>query len=111
MVKRITWIGDSGKKYNYTIVEPDIELKEVPSNYIYAHQTNIGSWEPIYIGETDNIKNELCPYGYYGYHEKHNCIECYGGSCLMKHNGSQNVHERRLEQMDLIKHWGPPCNK
>jgi len=43
----ITWVGESGTQYPYEILPFDTQFQSVPANYIYAGQSEDGTWVPI----------------------------------------------------------------
>ncbi len=105
MAETIMWPGKSGKKYKYSIHPIETTFKDVPGNYIFAKKTSSGSWTPIYIGETESLKDRLAN------HEKMSCIQRHGGTHIHAHTSSSDVDVRRAEESDLLAQWDPPCNK
>lgn len=100
----ILWSGVSGTKYKYWIYTIDTTFKDVPGNYIYVKETSKGYWSPIYIGETDSLKERLSN------HEKMPCVKRHGGKHIHTHSSASNEEVRRAEEIDLISKWDPPCN-
>jgi hypothetical protein len=103
--KMIMWPGASGKQYKYWIHPINTSFKGSPGNYIFAKETSPERWIPIYIGETDNIKERLSN------HEKMPCVKRHGRTHVHIHNSSSAEELRRAEESDLIANWDPPCNK
>lgn len=103
--KTILWPGALGKKYEYRIYPIDTTFKDVPGNYIYAKETSSGTWTPIYIGETESLKDRLSN------HEKMPCVKRNGGTHVHVHQSSSDAAVRRAEESDLLDKWDPPCNK
>lgn len=101
----IMWPGASGKEYKYWISLIDSSFKDGPGNYIFAKEISPNRWTPIYIGETDSLKNRL------NNHEKLPCVKRYGGTHIHAHTtpGGENV--RKAEEADLLIKWNTPCNK
>ena len=76
----IMWPGASGKEYKYWIYAIGTSFKDSPGNYIFAKETSIGRWTPIYIGETDSLQDRLSN------HEKLPCVERHGGTHVHAHS-------------------------
>src|SRR5271165_3365961 len=55
----INWLGHSGTQYPYEIHPLDAQFQSVPANYIYAGQSEDGTWVPIYIAQTRALKQRL----------------------------------------------------
>ena len=100
----IIWPGASGKQYRYWIYPIGTSFKDSPGNYIFAKETSSG-WTPIYIGETDSLKDRLSN------HEKMPCVKRHGGTHVHVHTSSSDEQTRRAEESDLLAKWDPPCNK
>jgi len=102
----ILWTGASGKQYKYWINEIGDSFKDDPGNYIYAREISPGRWIPIYIGETDSLKDRLS-----SSHEKLSCVKRHEGTHIHAHTSSSSEDVRRAEEADLIEKWDPSCNK
>ncbi len=105
MADTIMWPGVSGKKYRYRIYPIGTSFKDEPGNYIFARETSPGRWTPIYIGETESLRDRLAN------HEKLPCVERHGGTHVHVHTSSLSAQLRRAEESDLLARWDPPCNK
>lgn len=106
MVERtILWSGVSGRKYKYWIHDMDTTFKDSPGNYIFAKETSPGYWEPLYIGETESLKDRLSN------HEKRPCVIRNRGTHIHAHTSSSDEDIRKAEESDLIEKWNPICNK
>ncbi len=101
----IMWPGASGKEYKYWIYPIGTSFKDTPGNYIFAKETAPGRWTPVYIGETDSLKDRLSN------HEKMPCVQRHGGTHVHAHTSSADAKTRRAEESDLLAKWDPPCNK
>jgi excinuclease UvrABC nuclease subunit len=99
----INWPGQSGKQYKYWIYPRASDLKESPGNYVYAKETSPGKWSPVYIGQTDNLKErQSAKY-------KKECLDRNGATHIHAHlSGDEN--SRLAEEADLIAKWQPDCN-
>lgn len=101
----IFWEGESGKTYRYEIYGIGTSFKDMPGNYIFTKKANFNQWLPVYIGETDSLKNRLPN------HEKLPCVERNGGTHIHVHFSSSDEEIRCSEEVDLINKWNPSCNK
>lgn len=101
----IKWPGASGSEYKYWIHPIGTSFDDGPGNYIFAKETSPGRWTPVYIGETESLKDRLSN------HEKMPCVRLNGGTHVHAHTSSADVKIRRAEESDLIKLWDSPCNK
>lgn len=101
----IHWTGASGKKYKYGIYKIGTSFKDCPGNYIFAKETSPGHWRPLYIGETEDLRDRLSD------HEKMPCVTRNGGTHVHVHVSSSDTDVRRIEENDLLDKWDPICNK
>jgi hypothetical protein len=101
----IIWAGASGERYVYWISPIDSSFKDEAANYIFAKETTPGRWTPIYIGETENLRERLSN------HEKMWCIRRHGGTHVHAHVTAGGQSVRRKEEADLVAKWDPPCNQ
>jgi hypothetical protein len=101
----ILWVGASGKHYKYWISPVSGSLDNKPGNYIFAKQMSPSGWIPLYIGQTNSLKNRL------GDDEKLLCVRKKGGTHIHAHTSSANEQDRKAEEEDLLVNWDPPCNK
>jgi hypothetical protein len=101
----IMWSGASGNKYKYWIYPINTNFKDSPGNYIFAKETSPERWSPIYIGETDNLRDRISN------HDKMHCVKQHGGTHVHIHNSSSDETLRRAEESNLLANWDPPCNK
>jgi hypothetical protein len=103
--KTIMWQGASGNNYKYWILPIDSSWKDEPGNYIFAKETSPNYWTPLYIGETDSLKNR------FPNHEKLPCVNRNGGTHIHTHTSPGGEKARKAEEADLIAKWNAPCNK
>jgi hypothetical protein len=105
MAETIIWPGASGKEYKYQIYSIDTAFNDVPGNYIFAKETSPNRYTPIYIGESESLKDRLSN------HDKLPCVQRHGGTHIHAHTTSGGQDIRRAEESDLLTKWDPPCNK
>lgn len=100
----VKWPGQSGKEYQYEVYSLDATFRPLPGLYIYAGQTEDGSWSPIYIAQTRDLHQRL---------EGHVRMEdavANGATHLHAHYCSVGQAARCTEEHDLILRWRPVCN-
>lgn len=106
----IGWTGYSGEVYQYQIYDLTKKFSiDRPGNYIYAQviiNTDRNEWEPLYIGQTDNLSLELI----LDTHPKGDCIIDTGATHILVHLSDFNEDTRIAETIDLIKNYKPICN-
>ena len=98
------WPGLSGKTYQYEIYPLDSEFRPLPGNYIYARQTEDGSWLPIYLAQTRDLHQRL-----EGNVRMDDAI-ANGATHLHAHYCTAGQAARCSEEHDLIQRWQPVCN-
>lgn len=100
----ITWLGKSGRSYEYEIWSLSETHKAVPANYIFVKQTEVNRYAPIYIGETGDISER------FDNHHKMACIRREGATHLCTHGSSSDEKIRKAEESDLLGKRNTPCN-
>ena len=101
----IKWVGQSGKEYEYEVYPLDNAFQALPGNYIYAHQSEDGSWVPIYIAQTRDLHQRL-----EGHVRTGDAVNN-GATHLHAHYCSTTQSARCSEERDLILRWQPTCNE
>ena len=101
----INWKGRSDRTYGYWIHSIGTTFKDEPGNYIYASQTEPNRWRPIYIGQTESLRDRLAD------HEKESCAKRNGATHIHAHTSSNSESTRKSEEADLIEQWKPVCNE
>jgi len=98
------WVGESGTQYPYKIHPLDARFQAVPGTYIYAGQSEDGTWVPVYIAQTRNLMQRL---------EGHVSMEEArekGATHIHVHISTTGQAARCYEEHDLVNHWHPLCN-
>ena len=101
----VTWTGQSGKGYQYTVYPLDASIQPLPGLYVYAGQAEDGSWVPIYIAQTRDLHQRL---------EGHVSVDdavANGATQIHAHYCSAGQAARCSEEHDLILRWQPVCNE
>ncbi len=103
-IRKCTWTGKSGKKYSYEIHPMTESWADVPGNYIFAKETTPTNWVPVYVGETESLKDRLPN------HNELPCVRRNGGTHIHAHTNS-DAKARLAEEADLVALTPkPPCN-
>ena len=100
----VSWPGQSGKEYQYEILPMDTPFKALAGNFIYAKQSEDGSWIPIYIAQTRDLHQRL---------EGHVSMDdaiANGATHIHAHYCTTTQAARCTEERDLILRWKPVCN-
>ncbi len=100
----IRWQGRSGKEYSYEIFPLDTTFRPLPGNFIYAGQSEDGSWVPVYIAQTRDMHQRL---------EGHVRVEdavANGATHIHAHYCAEGQATRCNEERDLVLQWRPVCN-
>jgi hypothetical protein len=100
----LNWPGQSGKEYSYEVYPLDTPFRALPGNYIYAGQSEDGSWVPIYIAQTRDLHQRLEG------HVRMDDAIANGATHLHAHYCSAGQAARCTEEHDLILRWRPVCN-
>ena len=103
----VTWHGKSKTAYHYSVYALDTNWNDTPGNYIFAKRNAQGAWVPLYMGETESLKNRLTPLTS---HEKWACARQNGATHIHAHTSSNSATARRAEESDLIASYRPICN-
>lgn len=101
----IDWPGQSGTQYPYQIHPLDAAFPAVPANYIYAKESEDGTWVPVYIAQTRALKQRL---------EGHVSLAdaiAQGATHIHVHLSTTGQSARCSEEHDLIELWHPVCNE
>jgi hypothetical protein len=99
------WPGQSGHEYPYEIYAVDTAFRPLPGIYIYAKQSEDGSWIPIYIAQTRDLHQRLEG------HVKREDAMANGATHLHAHYDTAGQAARCTEERDLIQRWQPVCNE
>lgn len=59
MAFNITWRGASGQSYTFETHPVGTQFKPVSGVYIFCRQVTTVSWEALYVGETQSLKQRL----------------------------------------------------
>ena len=100
------FIGNSGKQYLYWIYEIGEKTGSNPANYVFVKETKPGWYEPVFIGQSSNIKGEV-----FENHPKWQCILRNQPTQICVRKSSKNEAERVAEVNDLVQKYKPDCNE
>jgi hypothetical protein len=100
----VLWPGQSGKQYPYIVYPIDTTFRPGPGTFIYARETEDGSWVPVYIAQTRDLHQRLEG------HVSVNDAIANGATHIHAHYDSAGHAARCTEERDLILCWHPVCN-
>ena len=101
----VSWPGQSGNQYQYTVYPIETTFPPAPGNYIYAKQSEDGSWVPLYIAQTRDMHQRLEG------HEKLQDATENGATHIHVNFSSGGQAGRCTEERDLILRWRPMLNE
>jgi hypothetical protein len=104
MVDTVRWTGVSGYGYDYEVIQWGTPLANIPGNYILCGVTPENYWNPLYIGEAEDLGNRCC-----GAHEKWPEATRLGAIHIHAHR-HDNKQSRLAEETDLRKAFTTPLN-
>ncbi len=99
-----SWLGQSGKEYQYEIFPLDSVFQSLPGNFIYAGQAEDGSWIPLYIAQTRNLNQRL-----EGHVSLADAVQN-GATRIHAHYDTAGQAARCSEERDLMLRWQPMLN-
>ena len=100
----IVWKGVSKRRHVFWVYPiDDFPPLNDGGVYIFAVETSPGLFEPVYIGQTENLNHHM------------NNLD---GKVCARRNGATHIHVKFNEDMkmriydksDLVKMWEPICN-
>ncbi|MYF99348.1 hypothetical protein F4212_09480 [Candidatus Poribacteria bacterium] len=100
--KEIYFAGVSKRYYTFRFYSLTDELPETSAVYIFTKSGN-GSYDPLYIGETDTLKSTISD------HEKWVCVSRWFVNALCVHF-EEDATVREQIVSDLIERQRPICN-
>ena len=105
--KACIWFGKSRRLYEYDVFPVGTTFKAVPANYIFTRETSPGMYDPIYIGETEDLSER------FDNHHKMPCIRREEATHIHVHKNDDGVMARRQEKRDLLAKSIPipTCNE
>ena len=102
----ILWRGKSGANYKYWIYPLSPKFESVGGNYIFAKKTRANNFEPIYIGQVDDLSERLI-----NCRDVRQFVQRCGATCIHAHSTPGGPPIRCDEVSDLIANYDPLCNR
>ena len=108
MTVKVIWAGKSGQEYTFETYPIGTEFNPVSGVYIACKETSPGSWEAIYVGETQSLFDRLN--AGLANHDGLKCANTRGATHIaaIVMNGEAN---RLGIETDLRHGLNPVCNK
>lgn len=101
--RTVYFSGVSRRLYPFTLYPLSVDLPNTGAVYIYARIV-CGDYEPLYIGETDNLKTHIEDY------EKWVCVNRYFVNTVCVHFEDDTATRQQIVY-DLISEQQPTCNQ
>ena len=102
---QLTWVGNSGNRYEYEAYDRYASWNDVPGNYIFTRRAPDGYFYPLYIGQAGSLSNRLGPS-----HDKWDQALLRGMTHICAHINLGGEAARLREENDLISYYSPPLN-
>ena len=106
MAETTTFTGRSGATYQFEVYALSAlgTFNDVQGVYVFASNSLLGGYRPLYIGETEHANQRLTTS-----HEKLPCVRRNGGTiiCFMR---THTHGDRTMVEQDLIRAYNPVCN-
>jgi predicted GIY-YIG superfamily endonuclease len=102
------WKGKSGKSYSFNIWPIDAPFRQIGCVYIYTEKLDNGSWEHIYVGQTEHLAKRL---------KEHEDGDEKSDTCI-QNSGATHIHVRQVKpetdridvEDDIRKNYSWSCN-
>jgi hypothetical protein len=107
IMSKITFTGESGKKYSFVIHPMTTLFKEVGAVYFVTHRftddMNKVNHQHVFVGETDNLAKQFdrSDNQYFRRHQ---------ANCICIHPEDDRKTRLKIES-DLVGNYNPPCNQ
>ena len=105
---KITYRGDSGSDYEFTVYSSDTSFDKMGAVYIITnrHQNISGghSHSLIYIGQTGDLSEGFAK------HQKQGCFALHNYNCILVYR-KDNEKVRMFVESDLLGKHAPLCNR
>lgn len=103
----VTWPGNAGHRYTFTLYSKDDALPAVAGVYILCKLGSNNYWNALYVGETLSFHERLVTNR--AVHDGFQRADAHGFThiCLL---GSANALQRRSIETELRQSLKPPCN-
>jgi hypothetical protein len=107
MSEIVDWLGLSGTKYRYWVLENPraaANIQAVGGNYAFVKKLANGKYVPIYFGIADDLRDRIPT------HDRFEDAIREGATHVMAHTTPAGDAARVAEEKDLIQQWNPPLN-
>ena len=108
MATIVTWTGSSRTQYQFELYKIGQEFNPVSGVYIFCRETSPGSWQALYVGETQSLKDRLNTG--VSNHDGFKCASRSGATHVAVRQVSGEANRLRVET-DLRHGINPVCNK
>jgi hypothetical protein len=104
----IYWSG-LAKRYKFQLDQIGAIYRPIPGVYIFCRLAPNGRWNPVYVGETDNLFRRLT--------DQLRLHHCWQRICVERATHISTLHVpgadalRLMIETDLRRSLNPPCNR
>lgn len=106
-MSRVTFVGESGKKYSFLIQPMTTLFKEIGAVFFitnrFTDEMNKVNHTRIFVGETDNLAK-------YFDRKKNPAFQQYNPNCICIMPEEDPKLRKKIES-DLVGNYNPPCNE
>ena len=105
-ISSVTFVGASGKQYNFNVYPITEECPNESGIYIFSKRVQVNNTfthTPIYIGKAQSFQNR-----FYNHH-KDDCIDRNGANCICLMQVAIEK-ERDAAEKDLLANYNTKCN-
>lgn len=107
-----TLSGRSGTQYNFEVFELGTTFNEVPCVYVYASNSLLLGYFPVYIGKTIHLQTRMNEHANDGIER---CARTNHASHILVHRPSSKTEyaineEIEKIELDLLSAFNTPCN-
>jgi len=108
MAITVNWSGKSGTSYAFELYKLGQEFNPVSGVYVFCRETSPGSWQALYVGETQSLHDRLNTG--IANHDGFKCASRNGATHIAVRVVSGEANRLRVET-DLRHGINPVCNK
>jgi hypothetical protein len=106
-MSRVTFLGESGRKYIFSIQPMTTLFKKIGAVYLVTNRSidamNKVKHDHIFVGETENLARQFDSY-------KDPTFLQYDPNCICVLEEEDGKVRKKIES-DLVRNYNPPCNE
>jgi hypothetical protein len=98
------WPASAGTRYRFDCFSPDTPWVRLPAVYVLAKTVAHGEWVPLFVGETENLREAMADLAV------QDAAERQGMDTVHVHFFTGPAQQRAALARALVKSLGPPLN-